>query len=194
MAVPSRLEVSTLRPSGEKLTEVTSCVWPGSERISLPVVRVPQLGRVVLAAGEDARAVGREGDRRDGGGVAAEREQFLLAGRARPRSGRVVLAAGDHALAVGRELAAEHGPFVAFERRQRGCRWPGPKWGRLVAADGEHARAIGRERGGERRGPCGRGRRCSVGLPVSTSHSRAVPSSLAVSSSRPSGENSTELM
>ncbi len=37
IAVPSRLEVSTLRPSGEKLTEVTSCVWPGSERISLPV-------------------------------------------------------------------------------------------------------------------------------------------------------------
>src|SRR5438045_2357735 len=37
-AVPSRLEERASWPSGEKATDVTSCVWPTSERISLPVL------------------------------------------------------------------------------------------------------------------------------------------------------------
>src|SRR5688572_19875084 len=37
MAVPSRLPVNKLLPSGETATVVISCVWPVSVRISLPV-------------------------------------------------------------------------------------------------------------------------------------------------------------
>ena len=64
MAVPSRLEVSTFCPSGEKLTDVTSCVWPGSERISLPVLASQSLAvlswlpvRTRVPSGEKATEV-----------------------------------------------------------------------------------------------------------------------------------------
>ena len=130
-------------------------MWPGSERISLPVWASHSLAvlswlpvRTRVPSGEKATEV-------IGGRVAAQRERFstlcIVRGEV-PNYGRVVLAAGDHALAVGRELAAEHGPLVALERPNEIAGRAIPNAGRFVAADREHARCVGRKgRGGDPR-------------------------------------------
>ena len=108
--------------------------------------------------------------------------------------GRVVLAAGDDAPAVRREVAAEHGPLVALERLDR--IWPVARSQmRAVLSPLTVSTRVRRARTSR---PSTRAvwplNTMPVGLPVATSHRRAVPSSLAVRSSRPSGENSTVLM
>src|SRR4051812_47592114 len=62
---------------------------------------VPELGRVVVAAGEHAPSVGRKVYGRDGGGVPFDGGD-RLAGLGVPNLGGVVLAAGDDACAVAR--------------------------------------------------------------------------------------------
>ena len=88
-------------PSGEKATLRPAIVTLEGFGRGLAVER-PQPDRAVPAAGDDARAVGREGDAQDrvfvtlegfGRGLAVER----------PQPDRAVLAAGDDARAVGRE-------------------------------------------------------------------------------------------
>ena len=62
----------------------------------------PQPRRVVLGAGKDARAVGRERDSCDGIRVSGEARHDLAAGRV-PQARHNVAGAGEYARAVGRE-------------------------------------------------------------------------------------------
>ena len=79
--------------------------------------RVPQPHRVVVAAGDDARAVGAERHADHRAGVAGERRAEGLAGGGVPQPHRVVGAAGGDAPAVGAERHAVDRAGVAGERR-----------------------------------------------------------------------------
>ena len=88
--VPSRPAPETMRvPSGENAMLKTQPLWPLRLRRRL-AVGVPQPHRAVRAAGNDARAVGRERDARDPAvwplnGSAAGLPSRSTAGPSRPR-------------------------------------------------------------------------------------------------------------
>ena len=98
-------------------------------------------------------------------------------------------APGEHGLAVGAE---RHGLDRALMRQGEAegparRRVPEPR--RLVLAPGEHGLAVGAERHGHDRALMRQGR--PRGRPVAASQSRAVLSSLPVSTVLPSGLNAT---
>ena len=72
LSVLSSLPESTRVPSGENATDLTPTGVPLEGADQLPARRVPQLERLVAAAREHARAVGRERNRDDPIGVALE--------------------------------------------------------------------------------------------------------------------------
>ena len=82
--VLSQLPVAMRLPSGLNATLLTRPVCPLRVRISWPVRGVPDLHRLVLAAGDDAFAVGAERHAADRAGVSLEGED-LLARAPRPR-------------------------------------------------------------------------------------------------------------
>jgi len=75
---------------------------------------VPEFNVVVAASGEDSAAVGGEGDRGDGRGVAFESpEQFARFGVV--EIGAIVFTSGDDGGAVGAEGGVKNGPLVSLE-------------------------------------------------------------------------------
>ena len=87
MAVPSRLPVSRLLPSGETATVVISSVWPVSVRISLPVAGSQSLAVMSLLPVRPRAPSGVKATEVDAGRVAGERDVERLAGCRRPTGG-----------------------------------------------------------------------------------------------------------
>ncbi len=83
-AVLSSEPVRTRLPSGEKATAMTEPVCPASVAIAAPVAASQSLAVVVVGAGENALAVGREGDGLDAVSVPFERRD-RCAGRRVPQ-------------------------------------------------------------------------------------------------------------
>ena len=106
--------------------------------------QAPQPCRVVPGAGQDALAVGREGDSRDDGRVTLERRDLLARGRV-PQPCRIVRGAGQDALAVGREGDSRDFGRVALESRDSLARGGVPQPCRVVIGAGQDALAVGRE-------------------------------------------------
>ena len=106
-------------PSGEKATALTGSV-SHERRDRGPGRRVPQPRRLVQGAGENALAVGREGDRPDTVCVSHERRD-RGPGRRVPQPRRLVQGAGENALAVGREGDRQDGACVS---RKNSCAQP----------------------------------------------------------------------
>jgi hypothetical protein len=59
LRVESKLPERAVRPSGESATDWTSRKCPMKVRSSLPVRQIPELERLVEAAGQDSAAVSR---------------------------------------------------------------------------------------------------------------------------------------
>src|SRR5207237_256147 len=76
---------------------------------------VPQLGVVIIAAGEQVIVAGHEHGGRDAAGMTAERLQKLPRGHI-PDANRVVITARDEQLAVARESRAAHTGRMPAER------------------------------------------------------------------------------
>src|SRR5687768_6770751 len=74
---------------------------------------IPELCRSVLAAGQNALAIGRETRRRDAGRVPGERAQWLTANA--PNAGGVIFTAGHDTGAVGIEHRANDRCFMSIE-------------------------------------------------------------------------------
>ena len=180
-AVLSTLPVTMVLPSGLNATAATSVlVWPSSVADGLAGGGVPEPRRPVVAAGDEALAVGaeRHGDRPSPGvaiGVADG-----LAGGGVPEPRRAVVAAGERALAVGAEGHARDLALVWP------CGWPMGLAGGGVPEPRRACRrspvasalAVGAERHGSRPRP-GAPSGSPMGWPVAASQSRAVLSSLA---------------
>ena len=188
-AVLSSEPVRTRAPSGEKATAQTGPVCPSSVGDRLARRRVPQPRRLVLGAGEDARAVGREGD---------SRRRGLYGPRAwRPScpSPRPTAAPSCRRSRSGR----------ARRRARRRQPQTGPVWPSSVATvlpvAASHSRAVLSSEPVRTRAPSGEkataatGPVCpssvATGLPVAASHSRAVLSPEPVRTRAPSGEKAT---
>ena len=146
--------VNTRAPSGEKTTALTGPVCPSSAATALPVAASHSRARVIVGAGQDAGAIGREGDSPDRARVAFERGD-RLARRRVPQPRRRVVRAGQDAGAAGREGDSPNGSRVSLERGDclAGLRVPQPR--RVVPRAGYDAGAMGRESDSSLRAPCG---------------------------------------
>src|SRR5262249_31015919 len=107
---------------------------------------------LVVPAGQEAAAVGREGDAPDHPLVALQAMQLLAGldvpeadGRARSNLLAADAVAGSREAAVGREGHAVDPPIVPVEAADQRARLEVPESDRLVLAAGEGAAAVGRE-------------------------------------------------
>ena len=187
--VPSSPALASSRPSGENATAMTQPVWPSRVAAGLAGGRVPQPHRPAVAgAGQQAARPGRTPPRRPAG-VAFQGGGGLAGGRVPQPHHPVAAAAGQQPARPGRT------PRRRPSRRglrgwRRAGRWPGP-----TAAPSRRRR---RWPAAARPGRTPRAStlpvwpsRVAAGWPVAGSHSRTVPSSPPLASSRPSGENAT---
>ena len=130
----------------EKVQSVvgTACIDNARARFRGFAVERPQPDGAVVAAGDDARAVGRERDALDRAIVTLEGFGRGLAVE-RPQPDGAVVAAGDDARAVGRERDAQDRAIVTLEGFGRGLAVERPQPDGAVIAAGDDARAVGRE-------------------------------------------------
>ena len=155
--------------------------WSGRKNI-------PQPCRLVVGAGENPLAVGREGDHQDRVCVSLELRD-RSAGRRVPQPCRAVRGAGENSFAVRREGDGADRLRVSLERRDRSPGRSVPQPRRFVDGAGENQPAVRREGDGSDKSPCPSS--VGPGAPVAASHSRAVFSKEPVSMRLPSGEKAT---
>ena len=152
---------------------------------------VPQVGRVLLAAGEDGAAVGAEGDEPDLVLVAEGRADRLARGLV-PELGRPVVAAGQHGPAVAADGQGPERAVVPQGRGDRTARSSRPRAGPSRSQPPViTVRPSGLKAATETGPSC-----CSGGtrsLPEAASQSRAFMSSLPVRRVRPSGLKATAM-
>ena len=174
-------------PSGLNAAESTASVCPSAQPGAAPAA-VPQPRRAVTAGGDDARPVRAERRRTDPTRVPVQDCQRLPARASHSRAVPSQLAV---TMRVPSGLnAAELTASVCPSSTASGCPSRVPQPRRAVRTGGDDARPVRAER--RRVDPPVCPSSTASGCP-SASHSRAVPSSLAVTMRVPSGLNAAEL-
>ena len=144
---------STVRPSGLKATNQTWLSWRKAGPIGLAGGLVPELGRPVVAAGQDGPAVGADGQGTEQP-VVPERRAM-----GRPVAASQSRAVRSHPPVItvrpsGLKAATETGPSWCSGGDAGAGRWRRPRAGPSVVAAGQDGPAVGAERHGHRPCPC----------------------------------------
>ena len=152
--------------------------------------RAPEAQGAVVAGARELAPIGRERHPPHPLGVVAVEDRGAPSGGGIPEPHVAVIAGARELAPIGRERHPGHRAGVAFQGGGEFARWPGPRAARCCHSWRSRAGAHRARR--PPRSPCRCGRsRVAVSSPVAGSQSRTVPSSLALASWRPSGENAT---